>query len=174
VTTPVLPLEGDFFVTSIRGPVGFAISLGEWLNGSAFSHWDHAGVYVGDGRVVEAEPDGARVADLSEYDGRPIAWSTGRVQWTDEVTQRQAIVSAAEGYAAARVGYSAADYFAIAAHRLHVPGSRLLKSYVGSSKRLICSQLVDRCYLDAGVHLFSDGRWPGYVTPADLAKLIGV
>ena len=37
---------------------------------------------------------------------------------------------------------------------------------------MICSQLVDYCYLMAGVHLFNDGRWPGYVTPEDLANVI--
>jgi hypothetical protein len=37
---------------------------------------------------------------------------------------------------------------------------------------MICSQLVDQCYQDAGVHLFADGRWPGDVTPADLYRLI--
>ncbi len=33
---------------------------------------------------------------------------------------------------------------------------------------MICSQLVDQSYQDAGVHLFSDGRWSGYVTPGAL------
>jgi hypothetical protein len=27
-------------------------------------------------------------------------------------------------------------------------------------------------YQDAGVHLFDDGRWPGYVTPKSLANLL--
>jgi hypothetical protein len=28
--------------------------------------------------------------------------------------------------------------------------------------------------LQLGVHLFSDGRWPGYVTPASLARLLAL
>lgn len=162
------PLPGDFFVTSVTGQVGFLISFGEWLNGSRFGHWDHAGVYVGGGQLVEAEPGGARLAGLDEYQGRPIAWSTGHVALS--VEQRAAVVAAAR----ARIGtpYSAADYFAIAAHRFHLPVP-WLRSYVASSKHLICSALVDKVYQDAGVHLFEDSRWDGYVTPADLADLIG-
>lgn len=166
--TEVQPLPGDFFVTSISGQVGFWISVGEWLNGSRFGHWDHAGIYVGDGQLVEAEPGGARLAGLDEYAGRPVAWSTGHVQLTDE--QRTAIVAAARGYVG--VGYSAADYFAIAAHRFHLPVP-WLRAYVASSKHLICSALVDKAFQDAGVQLFADGRWNGYVTPADLATLCG-
>lgn len=167
MSAPVQPLPGDFAVTSIVGPVGFLISLGERLNGSRFGHWDHAFIYVGDGQLVEAEPGGARLAGLDEYAGRPVAWSTGHIQLTDE--QRQAIVAAAKGYVG--VGYSAADYFAIAAHRFHLPVP-WLRSYVASSKHLICSALVDKCFQAADVQLFADGRWNGYVTPADLAALI--
>ena len=63
------------------------------------------------------------------------------------------------------------DYFALALHRLGIPAPEL-KRYIGSSKHLICSQLVDLVYAEAGIHLFTDNRWPGYVTPADLANLI--
>jgi cell wall-associated NlpC family hydrolase len=161
------PQPGDFAVTSISGNVGFLISLAEWANGSRFGHWDHAFVYVGDGQLVEAEPGGARLAGLDEYQGRPVLWSTGRVALTDE--QRQAIVGAARSFIG--TPYSAADYFAIAAHRFHLPVP-WLRRYVASSKHLICSALVDKCYQAAGVQLFRDGRWNGYVTPADLAALI--
>lgn len=163
----VQPQPGDFAVTTVRGQVGFLISLGEWLNGSRFGHWDHAFIYVGDGQLVEAEPGGARLAGLDEYADRPLAWSTGHVELTD--TQRTAIVAAARGYIG--TGYSAADYFAIAAHRFRLPVP-WLRRFVASSKHLICSALVDKVYQDAGVQLFRDSRWDGYVTPADLAALI--
>ena len=38
--------------------------------------------------------------------------------------------------------------------------------------REVCSQLVDQAYLDAGIHLFDDGRLPGLVAPEDLADLL--
>jgi uncharacterized protein YycO len=162
------PLPGDFFVTSISGQVGFLISLGEFLNGSRFGHWDHAGVYVGDGQIVEAEPGGARLAGLDEYAGRPVAWSTGHIELTDE--QRQAVVGAARSFIG--VGYGWKDYWALALwhFRLRVPWA---KHVMASRTSMICSQLADAAYQAVGVHLFSDGREPGDVTPADLAALIG-
>jgi len=150
------------------GGVGRLIRIGQWLNGDGFADYEHAFVYLGGGQLVEAQPGGAELRPLSVYDGRPALWSTGRYALTD--AQRAAIAAAARGYIG--VPYSAADYVALAAHRFHLPVGPLIKGYVASSRHMICSQLVDQCYLDAGVHLFSDGRWPGYVTPADLAKLL--
>lgn len=162
------PQPGDFAVTTVRGQVGFLISLGEWLNGSRFGHWDHAFVYVGDGQLVEAEPGGARLAGLDEYQGRPIAWSTDKVQLTDE--QRAAIVGAARSFIG--VGYGWRDYAALALwhFRLRIPWARKV---MASRSSMICSELCDFAYEAAGVHLFADGRQPGDVTPADLAALIG-
>ncbi|WP_042365354.1 hypothetical protein [Streptacidiphilus neutrinimicus] len=163
----VQPLPGDFAVTSVKGRVGFLISVGEWLNGSRFGHWDHAFVYVGDDQLVEAEPGGARLASLDEYQGRVVAWSTGHIELTEE--QRAAVVTAARGYIG--VPYSAADYMALALWHFHV---RIgwARRVMGSRASMICSELTDAAYDDAGVHLFADGREPGDVTPADLALLI--
>lgn len=167
MTVPVQPLPGDFAVTSIKGDVGFLISVGEWLNGSRFGHWDHAFVYVGDGLIVEAEPGGARLAGVDEYAGRPIAWSTGKVELTDD--QRTAVVAAAKGFVG--VPYSAADYFALALwhFRLRIPWA---KRVMNSRASMICSELVGFAYESAGVPLLS-GREPGDITPADLAQIIG-
>jgi uncharacterized protein YycO len=168
VTDAVQPQPGDFAVTTIKGPVGFLISLGERLNGSRFGHWDHAFVYVGDGQLVEAEPGGARLAGLDEYQGRPVLWSTGHIALTDE--QRTAIVGAARSFIG--VPYSAADYIALALwhFRVRIPWARKV---MASRSSMICSQLTDAAYEAAGVHLFADDRQPGDVTPADLAALIG-
>lgn len=160
-------LPGDYFVTKIDGPVGLLVSVGEMLNGSRFGHWDHAGVYVGDGQIVEAEPGGARLAGLDEYAGRPVAWSTGHVELTE--AQRTGVVAAARSFIG--VPYSAADYFALALWHFHVriPWARKV---MASQKSMICSELCDFAYEAGGVHLFADGRAPGDVTPADLAALI--
>lgn len=162
------PQPGDFAVTTVRGQVGFLISLGEWLNGSRFGHWDHAFVYVGDGQLVEAEPGGARLAGLDEYQSRPVAWSTGHIELTGE--QRTAVVAAARSFIG--VPYSAADYVALALWHFHlrIPWARRV---MASRASMICSELCDFAFEAAGVHLFADGRAPGDVTPADLAALIG-
>jgi len=162
------PEPGDFAVISTGGPAGKLIALGERLCGDVFTQYQHAFVYVG-GMVVEAEPGGARTRKITRFDtpGQLTLWSTGKIPLTNP--QRDAICLAARGYIG--TGYSWADYFAIAAHRFRVPAPGL-RSFIAADKSMICSQLIDQCYADAGVHLFEDGRWPGYVTPADLAAVI--
>nr|WP_104816969.1 hypothetical protein [Kitasatospora sp. MMS16-BH015] len=162
------PLPGDFAVVRMSGSAGRLIRVGQWLNGDGFSDFEHAFVYVGDGELVEGEPGGASTGSLAGYEGRPMLWSTGRIPLDDE--QREAVVAAARGYLG--TPYSVMDYFALATHHLHLPVSPLFKGYVMSSKHMICSQLVDQCYHDAGVQLFDDHRWPGYVTPGDLTRLL--
>jgi hypothetical protein len=159
------PQPGDFGLVKMYGDAGRLIRIGQWLNGDGFGDYEHAFVLVEGGSVVEAEPGGARIAPVSEYS--EVLWSTGHVALTGE--QRAAVIKAAMGYVG--TPYSAADYFALAAHRLHLPLPGL-KTYVANSGHMICSQLADQCYQDAGVQLFKDGRWPGYVTPGALADLL--
>lgn len=167
MTTAVQPVAGDFGLTSITGNVGTLIKFGQWLNGDGFTDYEHAFVYVGGGMIVEAEPGGARLTSLDEYDHRWVKWSTGHIDLT--LGQRSKIVQAANGQVG--VPYSALDYFALAAHRLHIPAPGL-RGYIDNSGHQICSQLVDWCYRQAGVQLFADGRWSGYVTPGSLNKLL--
>jgi cell wall-associated NlpC family hydrolase len=161
------PQPGDFGLCSISGDVGRLIRLGQWLNGDGFTGWEHAFVFVGDGQIVEAMPGGARLADVSEYDGRPLLWSTGRIPLTDG--QRAAVAGAARGFLGVPYGFG--DYLSLALLRFHVrPG--WVKRRVASNRTMICSQLVDASLLAAGVHLYADGRIPGDVTPGDLWELI--
>lgn len=160
--TASAPLPGDIGCTQITGDVGALIRLGQWLNGDGFANYEHAFVYVGDNRIVEAEPGGARRASLAEYDARTIVWLRCPDQY------RTAVAAAAISLIGTR--YSAADYAALALHRFHIPVPGL-RRYVQASGRLICSQLADHAAELGGWTLFDDGRWPGYVTPADLAEL---
>lgn len=170
---------GDFCVVPISGAVGKLISFGEWLNGSAFADYDHAEIFVGNpagysqslyGYTLGAYPGGAEVLPLASAPKQipNSLWSAGYFYLSDH--DREIIVSSA--LALKGTPYSALDYFALAAHHFHLPVP-LLKHYIDSTKHMICSQLVDYVYLEANIHLFEDGRWPGFVTPADLAKLIG-
>jgi hypothetical protein len=161
------PLPGDFAVIRIAGDVGRLIRVGQWLNGDGYANYEHAFIHVGGGQLVEAQPGGARLAELTEYaSGRPL-WSTGRIALTG--AQREALVAAA--HRCIGVPYSFLDYgsLALARVRLRLP---VVKRYVADTHHMICSQLVDQCYQDAGVHLFQDGRIPGDVTPGDLHRLI--
>jgi hypothetical protein len=170
-------LPGDFCCIPIHGPVGTLVSVGEWLDGTGFSHYDHAEIYVGNpdkngpyGYTISAYFEGAHPVPCpcppEEMPG--ALWSSGKIELTDQ--QRKSIVWWA--YHMVGTDYSGLDYLALAAHRFHLP-IPFLKWYIGRTKHMICSQYVDFCYDAAGVHLFEDKRWPGYVTPADLAELIG-
>jgi hypothetical protein len=158
----VEPRPGDIGCTQITGDVGFLIKLGQWLNGDGWSNSEHCFVFVGDGQIVEAEPGGARLAPLTEYDARTVAW----VRCPE--MHRQAVAEAAKSLIG--TPYSAADYFALALHRFHIPAPGL-RRYIEASGHLICSALVDRAAAIGGWRLFDDGRWNGYVDPAEVAKL---
>jgi hypothetical protein len=171
------PLPGDYACRQMGGDTGKLISLGEYLNGDGFSIYDHAEIFVGlpdkdgpYGYTMGAYPGGAKLVPLQQdqlSDGNGFLWSTGKIPLAGD--QRSAVVRNA--LLLCKGGYSSADYFALAARRLHIPVPGL-KAYIADSGHMICSQLVDYCYMRAGVHLFNDGRWPGYVTPADLANIL--
>ncbi|GGX13893.1 hypothetical protein [Streptomyces noursei] len=160
------PLPGDIGLTQISGVTGRLIRFGQWINGDGFADYEHTFLVLPGERLLEAEPGGARIRPLSEYDGSDVLYVCPK-QLTEQ--QREKICAAADRYVG--VPYSFLDYLAIATHRLHVPVPGL-RRYVASTRHMICSQLVDQCYQDADVHLFSDGRWPGYVTPMALYTLL--
>ena len=168
-TTPPLSLSlpGDFAVVRIPGDVGRLIRFGQWLDGCGYEDYEHAFVAVGDGQLVEAQPGGARLAPLTQYDDYRPLWSTGRIALTEE--QREHLVAAAHSYIG--VPYSFLDYGSLALARLRLRPP-VVRRFVADTRHMICSQLVDQCYLDAGVHLFDDGRIAGDVTPGDLYELI--
>lgn len=156
-----MPKPGDFGLVSIKGGVGFLIRVGQFLNGDGFRDYEHAFIYVGDGKIVEAEPGGALISDLAEYDGRSIIWSTDLIPLTDE--QRALIVQSA--LAQEGTPYSFLDYLAIALYRLGIKHPGVAKR-VESSKHLICSQLVALDYEHAGIPVTD--LPPYLVTPGKL------
>lgn len=161
---------GDFAAVRVENPVGTIIHIGEILNGSGFRDYEHAIFYAGgpDDLILEAEPGGAKLVPY-HYDNTGVLWSTVNPKLNLTPHQRSMAMTIAEHYKG--VPYSFGDYLALALHRLHVPTPDLRK-YIADNRHMICSQLVDQCRLDMGSHLFTDKRWPGFVTPADLANLI--
>lgn len=168
---------GDFCCVPISGDVGHLISIGQWLDGNGFSDYDHAEIFIGEadtdgpyGYTIGAYPGGAaKVALPVEPEKLPNSIWSSEANFDISDLQRNVIIAIAKDMIG--TPYSALDYFALVTHRLHVPAIGL-KSYISSSKHMICSQLVDYVYKQAGVQLFGDDRWPGYVTPGDLADLI--
>lgn len=149
----------------MSGITGRLIRFGQWLNGDGFRDYEHAFIYIGGDQIVEAEPGGARIADVTEYAGRDVLWSSGKVVLSDD--ERSAVVEAARGFVG--VPYSFLDYLLLALKRIHITVPILNRRVIGS-KHMICSQLVAQSYSPAGISLCAV---PSYeVTPADLANLL--
>jgi hypothetical protein len=117
--------------------------------------------------LIEAMPGGAQIVSLDEYADRDVLY-VSPAGLTD--ADRQRICDAARAFEG--TPYSFLDYGALAVHRLHLPYPGL-KVFVESTKHQICSQLVDNAYRGAGIKLFSDDRWAGYVTPGSLYGRLG-
>lgn len=158
---------GSFFVAKIPGPAGFWINVGQALAGDG-SRYSHAGIIISAaGDVIEAEPGGARPGHLDAY--RDVLVCDGPIldlPADEQAPARGRVVSAAHSLIG--TPYSFLDYAALAALHLHLPAG-WIRRRVESSGHAICSQLVDLAYEKAGIHLFTDGRLPGDVMPADLA-----
>jgi cell wall-associated NlpC family hydrolase len=176
VTADLLP--GMFFLHHGQSWVSRSVSSAQaFVRGGSF--WTHAGLYLGNGKIIEAQPGGARICDFSpEYDHAMVLWSDAPIQrelaahpgdpWGIEEELRAAVVAAASKLE--NTPYSFLDYLSVAAVEWKWPGWEKLRGYVQSSGHLICSALVDRAYMNAGVHLFDDRRLPGDVTPGDLDR----
>lgn len=155
----VEPQPGDIGCTTIRGDVGFLIRIGQACLGLGWRNTEHCFVYVGDGQIVEAEPGGARLAPLTEYDPATIVW----VRCPE--ANRRAVAEAA--HSLLETPYSAADYFAIAAHRFHIPG---LKRIALSTASMICSTLAVVAARRGGWQLLMP-QIAGYIVPDMIAAL---
>lgn len=160
------PRPGDIGLTNVVGPVGWGIRVGQALLGAGTLPYEHAFLVLDRGELIEAQPGGAVVRPLSEYDGRHVLY-VAPAGLTDE--QRAGIVAA--GRNLVDTPYSGLDYLALALHRFHIPAPGL-RRYIADTGHLICSALCDVAYQRAGAQLFADGRWNGFVVPEDLYNLL--
>jgi hypothetical protein len=169
-----LPVAGTIGLTQISGEVGKGIRVGQYLCGEGFKDYEHAFLLGPNGHILQAEPGGARIGNVSEY--LDIYWCNQIAALTDVKTLLAIWLNTSARYGpdietgGKGVGYSFLDYDAIAMHRLHIPAPGL-KQYIGDTGHMICSQLVDQGYKDEGVNIFTDRRWPGYVMPGSLYNL---
>jgi hypothetical protein len=171
---------GDFFVARTKGIFARAICV------ACESTVNHAGVYVGDGLIVEAEPGkaGARYNNVENY--ADALWSTHNLPDHLTPTDAQLAQIAKEAVGCLGTPYGLWTIVVIAftqraLGRLINPAKpyaqqpwwvRRIIDRLASTHELICSQLVDLCYSRAAVHLFDDGRWEGFVSPEDLRALL--
>jgi hypothetical protein len=156
-----MPIPGDFAVVATPGWQAWCI------RDITHSPVNHAFMLTETGRIIEAAPSGVREVDLAKYDGMYQVWSNLDVS---PLTKAAAVV-AARGHLGDP--YSWIDDACIGLADLfgwHVPTA--VRRRLANPKRLECAQLVDVAYLEAGVHLWDDGRIPGDVAPSDLLDLI--
>jgi hypothetical protein len=153
------PQAGDIGLTQIRGRVGELIRFGQWLNGDGFSKYEHAFMMINNRELVEAEPGGSIISELSRYNSYNVVY----LRCPDEL--REPVAQAAAKLV--KIPYSFLDYQSLVLHRLHI-NPPLLRNYIKNSGHMICSQLVDHGAMLGGWHLFQDQRWEGDVIPGDL------
>lgn len=148
------PQLGDYGCVSGKGIIPFLIQVG------TLTKYNHAFIYVGDGTIAEAMPGGVRLSPVTKY--RNIAWNRNEVK-SDE--QRKTIV--AEALASLGNRYSFLAYVAILIRMAKLPAPKWLTNRLTLSKNEICSQLVARAYLKAGISI--EREKPNfYTTPSDL------
>lgn len=157
---------GRIGLTNIPGVLGWGIKFAQFCCGDGFNPWEHAFVDLGDGTMIYAEPGGAVIKPLSDYDDQPVYYCDNIYRTIDPVLGKRI---AREARSLEGVPYSFADYADLLWHQLGF-SDKALKRSIASSGHMICSQLADTAYFRAGVHIFNDGRWPGYVKPGDLYK----
>lgn len=141
-----------------------AVSKGRWSHAGVASRRSGAQLYI-----VEATPSGA-VEVPWHWEAHDHLWAHEGTLWVPGMAARAQFYASPGPWGNHGVPYSFIDYGAIGMHSLglNLPG---VQGYIASTGHMICSQLVDECAKDEGVHLFEDGRWPGYVMPMDLGLL---
>lgn len=159
---------GDVGLVSIPGFVGWLIKKMQSLNGAPkqFCRYEHSFVAtdVSDPANIlafEANPGGADFFNVgSRYKASEILWIH-----VADLTEAQKAALRGEAVKLKGTPYSFLDYFALLAHRVHL-NVPWVRGRVTLSNHAICSQIIDKMYRNLGVPLF-EGRWPGYVIPAD-------
>ena len=137
--------------------IGYLIRLATW------SRYDHSFIYVGSGKIVEAQPQGAVLSDLDKYTRDALIWSADNIS----PAQRKKIVNWALTLRGTPYGYLDIVYLGLAT--LGLKFNWILRR-VEREDRLICSQLVAVSGENAKVDAWLCGKKNAcLVTPANLA-----
>lgn len=169
MTLSQIPQVGMIGLTTVGGGTGKFIKAAQAFNGDGFENWEHAFILLPDNMILEAEPGGALIRELHYSD---VYWCTNIYKLLpqpvpSDLTTDLYFNSVASGFKG--TPYSFLDYAALLAHHLHVPVPGL-KHFIQTSRHEICSQMCDDFYWRIGVQIFTDNRWPGYVTPGSLFR----
>lgn len=168
MTSPTCPEAGDFGVLLLKKRNWFKKTVISLISWGTHSPAYHAVLVVetGDGlALIEAEPGGVIQSPVDKYSN--VVWSN--LDLTAE--QRQAVSKVGISYLGTEYGWYADA--AIGVHSaLRIPVPKFVWRWLSNGHAMECAQLIDAAELQAGVHLFSDGRQTGQVSPASLYDLI--
>ena len=151
------PRPGDYGVVKTNGFFGKLIRLG------TMSRWNHCFIYIGDNKLVEANPRGVAISSLSKYP--LIAWNQHEGLTRE---QREKISS----YARSLVG-KGYSFITIALLVFRILGLKTLSNMnffinLGKKDGFICSELVAESYSKSGMPLLNKDN--SLIVPGDLAE----
>ena len=149
------PRIGDYGIVKTNGWAARFIQVG------TASRWNHAFIYIGDGKIVEANPTGVEISPVSKYP--KIAWNQHE-ELTD--AQRQKIVKRAKAFIGEKYGFGAILVIALKILGLKVIPT--LRKAAENENSVICSQLVAWSYSVAKNKLSDKPH--AFTTPGDLAE----
>jgi len=149
------PRWGDYGVIKTGGFFGKLIRLG------TSSRWNHAFIYIGNGKIVGADPTGVAISPLSNYP--QVAWNQHE-ELSD--AQRDAIVSHAINAVGRPYNFGIIAVLALRALGVKVFPQKFI-DYLAKHDGYICSELVAECYEKAGYPICDK---PDLCNPGDLAE----
>jgi hypothetical protein len=165
------PQQSDYGCVSIpflyKRLFGHTVPVPNWfgylIRIGTRSRYDHAFIYIGNGKIIEAQPQGAVISDLSKYKSDAIIWSNDKLP---PATQLK-IINLAYSKVGTPYGFLDIIYLALAIVGIK---NKWLLARVEREDRLICSQLVALCGEGAGAVSWLCGKPNAcLVTPANLA-----
>lgn len=151
------PRPGDYGVVKTNGWAARLIQFG------TRSRWNHAFIYIGGGKLIEANPKGVAISPISKYP--KIAWNQHE-ELTDD--QRKLIVKGAKHFDKAPYGFFDIGNLALRILGLKILANTKLLEALAKRQGVICSELVSLAYKSAGIDL--TGIPDHEVTPGDLAE----
>lgn len=167
---------GTIGVVSTASNSAWRVKLVSWaIRWDTQSPVNHAFIYAGEDRLLEARPGGSAFDDWDKYPG--TVWLTKITPPARNFYQQEKVA-----FSLLHIPYNWIDLVAIGIAQKRwnddirndwLAGKDVpwWVSRVSDDKRDICSQLCDVYYNQNGKHLFSDNRLPGLVSPGDLYAL---
>ena len=162
LSASVSPEPGDFAVVAYKAP-GWGARLIGWFTRSK---WTHAFIYMGDGKIAEAQRSGFTINELAAYDDAELLWSTDR--YVISTRERDQICAAARCLIG--VPYGWIDIVCIVLSAVGITPAPVMDRLAAHST-VICSQAVVHCWAVADLNLFPD-KADARVTPRDLGDLL--